>query len=162
MRRKLENHVDELLAFAKLIDDGLIEIAQQMEVDTADVRELFMSEGASCDEQSICAWQEKLKSKIGLKFEVLREAVQELSKFVVRASSAVENINSRLRNYFFLRKQVGNRSLELLRFFLNHRRFPRSSNPDRQGRSPAELLKGENLPHWLELLGFKMFKIAAA
>ncbi|MGA7501592.1 MAG: hypothetical protein WBX00_33085 [Isosphaeraceae bacterium] len=44
--------------------------------------------------------------------------VQELSDRVVRASSLVENLNSRLRSYFFLRRQLGKDYLTLLQFFL--------------------------------------------
>jgi len=42
-------------------------------------------------------------------------------KNIPRASSLVENLNSRLRNYFFLRRQLGASYLHLLQFFLNHR-----------------------------------------
>ena len=69
--------------------------------------------------------------------------VQELSDRVVRASSLVENLNSRLRAYFFLRRQLGKDYLTLLQFFLNHRRYLRSDDPSRVGKSPAELLTGE-------------------
>jgi hypothetical protein len=47
--------------------------------------------------------------------------------------------------------------LELLRFFLNHRRFPRSERSERVGKSPAELLTGSSHPHWLEMLGYTRF-----
>ena len=83
--------------------------------------------------------------------------VQALRESVVRASSVVENLNSRLRNYFFLRKEIGGGYLDLLRFFLNHRRFLRSEHPERVGKSPAELLTGEAHPHWLEMLGYRRF-----
>ena len=79
--------------------------------------------------------------------------VQELSDRVVRASSLVENLNSRLRSYFFLRRQLGKDYLTLLQFFLNHRRYLRSEQPSRVGKSPAELLTGQPHAHWLELLG---------
>lgn len=75
-----------------------------------------------------------------------------------RASSAIENLNSRLRGYFFLRRRLGGEYLDLLRFFLNHRRFGRSEHPDRVGRSPAELLTGTSHPHWVELLGYQRFQ----
>jgi hypothetical protein len=39
----------------------------------------------------------------------------------VRACSLVENLNSRLRSYFFLRRHLGSDYSALLRFFLNHR-----------------------------------------
>lgn len=77
-----------------------------------------------------------------------------------RASSMIENLNSRLRNYFFLRWSLGDSYLSLLQFLLNHRRFSRSRVPERVGKSPKELLTGEAHPHWLELLGFKRFQRA--
>jgi len=75
-----------------------------------------------------------------------------------RASSLVENLNSRLRGYFFLRREIGHGYLDLLRFYLNHRRFPRSDRPERVGKSPAELLTGQTHPHWLQLLGDTRFR----
>jgi hypothetical protein len=44
--------------------------------------------------------------------------------------------------------------LELLQFFLNHRRFLRSERTERVDKSPAELLTGQPHPHWLEMLGY--------
>jgi hypothetical protein len=50
-----------------------------------------------------------------------------------RTSLIVENLNSRLRNYFFLRWKIGPTYLSL-RFFLNHRRFLRSERPKRMDK----------------------------
>ncbi|MCX7114228.1 MAG: hypothetical protein NTX45_29990 [Proteobacteria bacterium] len=61
----------------------------------------------------------------------------------------VENLNGRLRNYFFLRRHLGQGHLDLLRFFLNHRTFARSERPGRVGKSPAGLMTGKQHPHWL-------------
>ncbi len=47
------------------------------------------------------------------------------------------------------------------RFFLNHRRYPRSRKAFREGKSQAEILSGKTLPHWLEELGFTWFNYAA-
>ena len=70
-----------------------------------------------------------------------------------RSSALVENLNSRLRNYFTLRRQLGGSYLDLLQFFLNHRRFLRSRVPERVGKSPTQLMTGQDHPHWLTLLG---------
>jgi hypothetical protein len=43
--------------------------------------------------------------------------VAALSGQVVRASSLVENLNGRLRSYFFLRRQLGSDYLALLQFY---------------------------------------------
>ncbi|MET3135371.1 hypothetical protein AAKU55_005679 [Oxalobacteraceae bacterium GrIS 1.11] len=70
-----------------------------------------------------------------------------------RSSALVENLNSSLRNYFTLRRQLGGSDLELLQFFLNQRCFLRSRVPQRVGKSPTELMTGQHHPHWLTLLG---------
>jgi hypothetical protein len=94
-----------------------------------------------------------LRQQLRGRFYELSEAVAALARSTVRASSVVENLNSRLRNYFFLRRHLGPDYLQLLQFFLNHRRFLRSEHPERVDRSPAELLTGQGHAHWLELLG---------
>ncbi|BDM83814.1 hypothetical protein [Acaryochloris marina] len=80
------------------------------------------------------------------------EAVTETLRQTPRASSLVENLNFQLRNYFFLRRTLGNSYLGLLQYFLNHRGFMRSEVPECEGKSPKELLTGAPHPHWLELL----------
>ena len=70
-----------------------------------------------------------------------------------RSSSLVENLNSRLRTYFTLRRHLGGPYLSLLQFFLNHRRFMRSRRAERNGKSPRELMTGQSHPHWFTLLG---------
>src|SRR5208337_2532506 len=109
--------------------------------------------------QSLPTWDAKRWRREAALRETLRgryhgvcAEVQELSDRVVQASSLVENLNSRLRSYFFLRRQLGKDYLTLLQFFLNHRRYLRSEDPSRVGKSPAELLTGEPHAHWLELL----------
>jgi hypothetical protein len=80
-------------------------------------------------------------------------AVSQAMADTPRSSALVENLNSRLRTYFTLRRHLGGADLELLRFFLNHRRFLRSRHAERHGKSPRELLTGHAHPHWLTLLG---------
>jgi len=86
------------------------------------------------------------------KFRVLFDAVSHAMADTPRSSSLVENFNSRLRPYFTLRRYLGNSYLDLLRFFLNHRRFMRSRRAERNGKSPRELMTGQGHPHWLTLL----------
>ena len=52
---------------------------------------------------------------------------------------------------------VKNQDSRQVQFFLNHRRYLRSEDPSRVGKSPAELLTGEPHAHWLELLGYTRF-----
>ena len=102
----------------------------------------------------------ELHRRLGGRYRGVRDAVAEVAAGTVRASSVIENLNSRLRGYFFLRRHLGGAYLDLLRFFLNHRRFTRSEHPERVGKSPAELLTGSSHPHWVELLGYQRFQHA--
>ena len=47
-----------------------------------------------------------------------------------------------MSHHFFLRRHIGNGYLDLLRFFVNRRRFLRSDCPERVGKSPCGLLTG--------------------
>jgi hypothetical protein len=87
------------------------------------------------------------------KFHGLFKAVRRAMADTPRSSALVENLNSRLRTYFTLRRLLGGSYLDLLRFFLNHGRFVRSRHAERQGKSPRALMTGQEHPHWLTLLG---------
>jgi hypothetical protein len=157
VRTLLENQRDNLLAFAVALDRELTALAQEWQISVTTTREVLQV-------QSLPTWDPKRWRREAALRETLRGRyhgvcadVQELSDRVVRASSLVENLNSRLRNYFFLRRQLGEDYLTLLQFFLNHRRYLRSEVPSRVGMSPAELLTGEPHAHWLELLGYTRF-----
>jgi len=158
VRSRLEKGRKEFLAFAQPLDQKLLDLSQLFQVDPPLVRQLFELQ-AQPKETAVYRQQEQaLRQQLGAHFEPLQAAITQLTHTTIRASSVVENLNSRLRNYFFLRKQLGNGYLDLLRFFLNHRRFQRSEHPERVGKSPAELLTGQKHPHWLELLGFERFQ----
>ena len=161
IRKLLENQRDELLAFVRALDQGLEEIARQFSVPLFLIRQLFEALGRPSEQNIKWSTYARLQKQLGHLFVPIREAVSEIMTSTVRASSLVENLNSRLRNYFFLRRQLGPGYLDLLRFFLNHRRFMRSELPERQGKSPAELLTGKQHDHWLEILGFERFRKAA-
>lgn len=151
----LRNHRDELLAFALQLEQDLTDLAAEFEVPLAIVRDLLDLQ--TLDPRQPRRWHKEaaLRQSLHGRFYPLEQAVRALSKQVVRASSVIENINSRLRNYFFLRREIGAGYLELLQFFLNHRRFLRSEHKERVDKSPAELLTGQTHPHWLEMLGYR-------
>jgi hypothetical protein len=160
LRKTLKNQRNDILAFASVLDDKLANISETLSIPLYLVRQmclLFRKPSTSA-----AYWQESnhLHQKLSGKFYSLYEAVKEAMKQTPRASSLVENLNSRLRNYFFLRKQISPSYLNLLQFFLNHRQFLRSRCQERVNMSPRKLMTGESHPHWLELLGFNRFQRA--
>ena len=149
----LTNQRDAVLAFARQLDDDLADLADEHQVPLTLVRELLQVEQASEYDSRRWSRQAALYRQLGGRLHELRAALAAVVRGTVRASALVENFNSRLRNYFFLRRQVGPGYLHLLRFYLNHRPYPRSSRAERTGHSPRELLTGRPHAPWLELLG---------
>jgi len=74
--------------------------------------------------------------------------------FVLRnlSSSIVENINSQIRPYLFLKRVLKGKFLYLLQFYLNTRKYLNSRVKERKGKSPIELLTGKNYGNWLDIL----------
>ena len=160
LRVALSNQKWDLLAFAQVLDQKLADIAHKFQISRSQVREvcLLMKKSLSTN----VYWQRwnQVYQLLSEKFLPVKEAVESAMKSTPRASSLVENLNSRLRNYFLLRKHLNSDYLDLLRFFLNHRTFMESRVTERVGKSPTELMTAEKHPHWLEMLGFDLFQRA--
>ena len=160
LRTALSNQKSDLLAFAQVLDQKLEKIAQKFQIAPSQVRELCLLMKKSLSTNVYWQKWNQLYKQLSKKFLLVKAAVEKAMKSTPRASSLVENLNSRLRNYFFLRKYLNSDYLDLLRFFLNHRTFRSSRVSERVGKSPTELMTGEKHPHWLEMLGFELFQRA--
>ncbi|HEX3274017.1 MAG TPA: hypothetical protein VHR43_04110 [Gemmatimonadales bacterium] len=155
--RLLKSRRDDLLGFARALDEELGRMAMAWGGSPEVLRRLL---NARCrDERDPRRWVEgaAVRSQLRGWYHAACRAIDALVAGTVRASSLVENLNSRLRTYFSLRRHLGPDYLELLRFYLNHRVLERSERPERRGRTPAEFLTGAAHGHWLELLGFTRF-----
>lgn len=126
VRVALKNQRDDLLAFAGVLDAKLEAIAQAHALPMAVVRQACVlqrkPETSSTYWEGWCRLCAQMSNKCYAVFEAVLQAMAETP----RCSSMVESLNSRLRNYFSLRRQLGVEYLCLLQFFLNHRTFLRS------------------------------------
>jgi len=99
--QSLQFQRETLLAFVKPWDEALAALAVQAEVPVATVRELLWvqtrSQKSSRRWQRAAAWRQQLRGR----YHALSVAVAALAQQVVRASRVAENLNSRLRCYFF-------------------------------------------------------------
>ena len=155
--RQWENQRDDLLAFALVLDEEWELLGPEFQVPTELLRRLLSV--LARDERDSRRWAEEaaIRARLRGRFHEVQAAVAALAQGTVRASSLVENLNSRLRSYFFLRRHLGSDYWALLQFFWNHRRRERSDRPARVGKTPTELLTGQSHPHWLEMLGSTRF-----
>jgi hypothetical protein len=161
VRVTLSNQRDLLLAFTDVLNEKFKIIAAQCKLPLETIWKMCELQRCKHGSDHYAIRSLPLQFQLSETYDDVEDAVIAAMSTTERTSSMVENLNSRLRPYFFLRREIGNGYLDLLQFYLNHTPFLRSANPNRAKKSPAELLT--NTPHdnWLELLGFKRFKRAA-
>jgi len=162
VRVALQNQRDTLLAFAGVLDQKLADIAQAYAISKPLVREACLLHRLPSTSSAYWQGWNRLRAETGCKFHTLLAAVSRAMAQTPRSGSLVENLNSRLRPYFTLRRHLGGLYLDLLRFFLNHRCFMRSRRAGRNGKSPRELMTGQGHPHWLTLLGLGPLQLQRA
>jgi hypothetical protein len=154
VRVALQNQRDDLLAFAGVLDGKLESIAQDNDVSTYLVRQVCGLQRKPTTSplywQGLC----RLCSEMGDICHVVFESVMQAMADTPRCGSMVENLNSSLRNYFTLCRQLDGEYLSLLQFFLNQRTFVRSRVAEWMCRSPKQLMTGREHPHGLTMLGF--------
>jgi hypothetical protein len=155
LRVALQRQRDDVLGFARVIDDKLAVIARRRRTPLHWVQQVCRMHRKK--PTSTAFWQRwsELRARLGTGFDLLVADVRAALDDTPRSSSMVENLNSRLHQYFFLRRHLGGAHLSLLQFFLNHRVFMRSRRAERVGKTPRQLLTGQAHAHWLELLGFE-------
>jgi hypothetical protein len=158
--RLLSNQRDALLAFVRVQDERFAELATRLGIDPRWIHQMVQLQALSRHTDAYWRDHQRLIAELRGRFHQVETEIRQILQEIPRASSIVENLNSRLRSYFHLRRHVGSDYLEILRFFLNHRVFMRSDRPERVGKSPKELLTGQAHAHWLELLGYRRFKRA--
>jgi hypothetical protein len=149
----LVNQRDAVLAFAAQLDADLGAVAADFQVPPAVVHAVLHVHELDVRDARRGPRAAALRHHLRGRFYELSEAVATVARRTVRASSVVENLTSRLRTYFFLRRHLGPDYGHLLQFFRNPHRFLRSEHTERVDRSPAERLTGRRQAHWLELLG---------
>lgn len=161
VRVQLKNQRDLLLAFADVLNDKFSHIAKQSSLSLESIWAMCELQRCKQSSNNYAIRSLPLQFQLAEKYDAVEDAVIAAMDTTERTSSMVENLNSRISPYFFLRREIGNDYLHLLQFYLNHTPFLRSENVNRRKKTPTEILTNKTHDHWLEMLGFKRFKRAA-
>ncbi|NIM38056.1 MAG: hypothetical protein GTN67_07325, partial [Hydrotalea flava] len=161
VRITLQNQKELMLAFTDVLDKKFETIAEKFFCSTEIIWAICRLQRCEHGSDNYAVRSVPFQILYKEQFYLMEDAVIDAMDSTERTSSMIENLNSRLSPYFFLRKETGHDYLELLRFYLNHSVFMRSSNSNRVGKSPVEILTGKKQPHWIEMLELQRFKRAA-
>ena len=85
-----------------------------------------------------------------------RATLDDIQKNCFRASSMVENLNSRIRPFIDEKRRVFHKDFSMIRFFLNTMKPFRSRKCERKGRSALDRLTGKECPEFLDIVADKM------
>ncbi len=107
VRVTLQNQRDTLLAFAGVLDQKLADIARALAISEPLVREACVLNRLPTTSPAYWQGWNRLRAQTGGKFHTLFAAVSRALADTPRSSSLVENLNSRLRIYFTLRRHLG-------------------------------------------------------
>jgi len=158
IRITLENQGPLQLAFTDVLNDKFKFIAETHEYPLEKIWELCELQRCKHSGDSYAIRSLPLQDYFQDDFDKTEDAVLQALDSTERTSSMIENLNSRLRPYLFLRREIGFGYLDLLRFYLNHTSFLRSERDERKDKTPTEILTKKSHPQWLEMLGYKLFK----
>jgi len=157
----LKNQKPFLLAFTKVLNNKFEAIADEFIYPLEKIWEMCALQRCQHSSDTYAVRSLPLQDYFQNDFDAVEDAVLNALDSTERTSSMVENLHSRLKPYFYLRREIGFGYLDLLQFYLNHTPFLRSERAERKGKTPTEILTGKSHPHWLEILGYQRFKKAA-
>ena len=141
-----------ILSFLIRLQERMSQLAQRFHV-SADDFELLYHQNAYPPESTIYEQLElRLYKKLRNRLPEAREALSELIRTTYRASSLVENVNGRLRNFINLKRIVPDDFFSLIKPFLNSKKASRSRRKDWKGTSALDRLTGQSWPEFLDLI----------
>lgn len=158
------NHrIKTIIASLKFQKDGLLDVANALNVKFAEVALAYETTLSTVWDVCYlarygfdsCKYQESstaLEMLIGKHYEAIEDKVLHILDTTHRCSSMVENFHSRLHPYLAENKMITQKTLDLIRFYLNHKSFMRSVHKHLKGKSPAEAFTGKPHKPWLEIL----------
>lgn len=161
VRKTLENKADKILGFVKTLEDEFELYAKEIDCDVYWLWQICYAQRFSKDKSNYYKYISKTKSRLKHAFYHIEQSVIAIMNEIEKASSVVENLNGRVRKFLRSHINVSQEMLELFRFIINSSVFNRSRCKHRHGKSPSEVLNDKPHQHWLELLGYKLFKQAA-
>ena len=157
----LENKREAALGFVDVLEEKFTVISKQFSISIQSVWAMCVLQRCHAMEHLYTQRSETLEKELGDQFDGIEDAVIVALYSTERTSSMIENLNGRVRRHLYCRQESGHGFLNLLRFYLNHTPFLRSTRAERHKKPPAEILSGKPHPHWLEMLGYERFKRAA-
>ncbi len=159
----LKTQRNALLDVAHTLNKKFLELSEKYTLSIEMVWKICYTTRYSMDSIKYGITSCALESLIGdEKYDAIEDEVLLILEGTHRCSSMVENLNSRLSPYLDEKKEVTQKTLGLIQFYLNHKPFMRSYHKQLVNKTPAEAMTGKAHKPWLEMIGYTPFQRKAA
>ena len=149
---QFRGRLPDILKFLQRLQDNLRDASITLHIDEHDMMLLYNQTAYPVHSAEYAAIEKRLYTRLGERLLDARAALPDIILMTYRASSMVENINSRIRCYMNLKREIPERFMPLLCLYLNTRKAIRPKNKDWVGTSALDrLTEHENLA-FLDLL----------
>lgn len=151
---KIKEKLPQILSFLQRLQEGFTTAASEKGIPEESFHIMYQQKAFQSCSREYVQMEYSLGELLGNDYGMARREFNLILGRTKRASSLVENLNSRIRVYMNLKRIVPEKYFTLLKVYLNTRKYHRSRIPERVGKSPLELLTGKKYPEFLEVLGY--------
>lgn len=143
-----------VLTYIKMLKKGMEKESKEKNIEIEAYEMMYKQLAYDWKSEEYQEIEYKLVKLLMEEYDRARASFNELLNGTKKASSLVENLNSRIRTYMNIKRIVPTNFFVLMKVYFNTKRFRRSRIEERVGKSPLELLTGEKQPNFLEAIGF--------
>ncbi len=152
--KRIRGKIPQILSFASRLEKELAGSSREKGIPPETYEMMYRQKAFQTCSDEYIRLEYRLGELLGDDYITARQEFNYILDHTKRASSLVENLNSRIRVYMDLKRTVPGRYFTLMKVYFNTRKYHRSRVRERIGKSPIELLTGKKYPDFLEVLGY--------
>lgn len=149
---RTRRNLPDVLLYLERAEKALRECAQKKGYPEDSLVLMYRMRGYHPDSQEYRSADRRLRHILKKKYADVYLEIEGILKGIKRASSLVENLNGRLRRYMNLKRMIPEKFLTLLKVYFNTKKYRRSRIAEHVGKSPLELLTGQEHPDFYDIV----------
>ena len=159
----LRENMPGILGFLPRLRRTLVNMAHEYRVPDYAFTLMYSQTAMDVEDERYQVIEEKLYRIFRGRFLDAKEDFRQAVSKTYRASSAIENVNGRVRVFVNAKREIPADQFPLLKMMMNMKKCHRSRKPERIGSSALERLTGQDMPDFLDaLLGVPHYILSAA
>ena len=159
--KQIRKSLPELLQFLKRLENEMELAASDFHVESHAFHLMYRQRTYGANSKEYALIEKHLHRLFRNRLAEAKKTLAYIQNTCFRASSMVENLNSRIRPFIDEKRRVFHEEFALIRLFLNTMKPFRSRNDNRKGKSALERLTGQVCPDFLDIVSDKTIFYAA-